>query len=105
MHGFLLAHPALTSKEDLTMMALLHYGLYSVTNSRRRIGPLHEAEAFDAVQQGAMEGAKGHPNATKVWDTRWHRVRANRPIPPTPLLQLDKKTRQLRTLAMDRRLA
>jgi hypothetical protein len=98
LHGFLLAHPSLKCKEDLTMVALLHYGLYMVTNRSRGQGPLSPIEAFDAVNQAAMEGAKGHKNSTKTWDSRWQRAAPKHDLPTMPLSQLDSKIRRLQGL-------
>ena len=71
LHAFLLVYPAIDCEEDLLIMGLLHYGVYTLTNSRRR-RPGHGAgeSAFDAVAQSIMEGAKGHPRAMRMLANR-----------------------------------
>ena len=48
-HGFLLAHPGITTLEYLTMLGLLHYGNYSITNYRRHNGADSNPDAFEAI--------------------------------------------------------
>ena len=67
LQAFLLVHPQIGWKEDLVMLGLLHYAIYSVTNARRQKHTERRLEtAFAAVAQRIMEGAKGHGKASAV---------------------------------------
>ena len=99
-HGFLLAHPGITTREDLTMLGLLHYGIYSITNYRRRNGANSNADAYEAISQSIIEGVKGHAGAMRALDSRWQQNSISHALPPIPLLQMQPKTIRLRKLGV-----
>ena len=79
---------ASATKEELAMLSLLHYGIYTITNRRRQNGSGDLGDAFEAVAQCVKEGAKGHSFAQRTLDGRWNARNISHAIPDVPLLQL-----------------
>ena len=98
--SFLLVNPNINSTGVLTLIALLVYAVYIVTNKQRQIGrPLGEA-AFEAIAQAIRQGARGHSGATRTLDWRWHNPSPDTSaIPAAPLLPYSASTTRWRTLA------
>ena len=72
LHSFMVCNPHTTSDADLTATALLVYSVYRMTNCQR-FQPMLTAleDIISAMKQFAREGAKGHPNARTIIDSRW----------------------------------
>lgn len=70
------------------MLGLLHYGLDTVTNIRRRSRVHDQSASFDAIVQSIIEGSKGHVFAMRTLDERWSSDRQSHDIPAVPLVQL-----------------
>ena len=87
LHAFLLVHPSIESKEDLAALGLLQYGIYSITNGRRKQAGNYIGDAFDAVAQSIVEGAKGHSKAMNTLTIRWSRRMHLTELPPIRLVQ------------------
>ena len=84
LHTFALVNPNISGKETLTVIGLLIYGMYSVTNKLRHSGGCSGAVAFDALMQGIREGARGHHGACRTLVGRWEAELVATPIPPQP---------------------
>ena len=98
LHAFLLVHPSIKSKEDLAALGLLQYVMYSITNGRCKQAGNYIGDAFDAVPQSIMEGAKGHPKAMNTLAHRWTREGQFTQLPPTRLVQWHDSLCRLRAL-------
>ena len=99
-HGFLLAHLGITTREDLTMLGLLHYGIHSITNYRRRNGANSNADAYEAISQNIIEGVKVHAGAMRALDSRWQQHSISHALPPIPPLHMQPKTIRFRNLGL-----
>ena len=84
IHTFTLCNPSVTTREDLTLTALLIYAVYRGTNFFRHHRAHQPEEVFNALRQWLREGALRHPFATRVLDGVWKQSRSCTPIPPIP---------------------
>ena len=85
LHTLLLCNIHTTTNDQLTSTALLTYALYNTTNHYRHNPPNNSHQAYDAISQALIEGAKHHPGASSTLDNRWNPERTSKPIPPIPL--------------------
>ena len=84
LHSGLLCNANIQTTDQLTAIALLIYGLYNTTNHLRHNPGTPATQITDMLAQHIREGAKHHPQATGVLDSRWNRDRQSRPLPPIP---------------------
>jgi len=84
LHSGLLCNANIQTKDQLTSVALLIYGLYSTTNRIRHTSGILASQVPDMLVQYIREGAKHHPNASAVLDNRWNRERKTQPLPHIP---------------------
>ena len=100
LDSFLLVNPSITSKEVLTLVALLIYGVYDITNKQRQLGRSLGEAAFEAIAQAVRQGARGHAGAINTLDSRWHNPPPSTSvIPAAPLLPYSAGISRWRTLA------
>jgi hypothetical protein len=72
LHTFVCCNPHVKTDADITAAALLVYAVYRATNYQRFQTPLtNPSDIIDAMKQWTREGARGHPAAMRVLDTRW----------------------------------
>ena len=72
LHTFVCCNPNVKTDADITAAALLVYAVYRATNYQRFQTPLtNPSDIIDAMKQWTREGARGHPAAMRVLDTRW----------------------------------
>jgi len=102
LHTCLLVNPAIDTKETLVVVALLVYGVYSLTNNLRKRGGLTDATAFEALAQSVREGARGHVLATKILDGRWSAHATLTSLPPIPAAPFGEDVQRMRLLACTR---
>ncbi|CAK0822989.1 unnamed protein product [Prorocentrum cordatum] len=68
IHSFLLCNVNIRTREELTSIALLIYGIYNATNHYRHNAFSHGTDVNHAVAQWMREGAKRHRNAMATLD-------------------------------------
>jgi len=84
LHTFTLNNPHITTTQELTMVSLLIYTIYTATNHLRHTTFPPGACIQDALAQWAREGAKGHRNASTVMDNLRNPHQVTTPLPPIP---------------------
>ena len=102
MHAFTLCSWDIKSKEDLCMLGLLIYAVYSCTNNRRH-QPEHNRDAVEELMQYVREGAKGHKAACQMLRGRYTEERTHTSIDATTLLPYKKDAQRLRDCRLPRR--
>ena len=102
LHTFMLVHPLIDSKEILTVVALLIYGVYTTFNNIKHSGPHRKEVVYDAVAQAIREGARGHRHSRIVLNSRWSPTVTHTPLPTLPLHSFDQRTIRLRNLRSER---
>ncbi len=94
LHSFVLVHPCISTKDELTSLALLIYSVYNVTN-RIRNGGCPPGSQYDALVQMCREGAMGSELAMSTLRNRWTNPPRER-LPPPDLLPWTKSTAKTR---------
>ena len=85
LHSGLLCNANIRTMDQLTSVALLNYALYNTTNYLRVHAGTPSDHIPDMLAQHIREGAKHHPNATLVLDSRWNKYRKSQVLPPIPI--------------------
>ena len=98
IHTFVLVNPKIGTHQKLCLVALVTYGIYSVSNRLRSTGPCSSEQAIDAVMQAIREGVRGHAGATKTLDDCWRRRETTKPLPTPPLHPFEKSLLKYRMM-------
>ena len=102
LHTTLMVNPLIDSTETLTTVALMVYGIYTITNKLRAQGASRGEVAFDALAQAVKEGARGHRAASKVLCKRWQTgPTASTELPRPPLTPFREQITKLRRLSSE----
>ena len=84
IHTFLLCSPFIDTEEALANVALAVYAVYTVTNRFRHHAPSPGTDAYEALVQATVEGARHHARAPRLLDSNWCPGRTTTPLAPIP---------------------
>ena len=96
--GLTLAHPEIKDQETLVTIALLTYGIYKVTNARRKDNTIPTTDSMRAILQAVHYGVRGHTVSTKIFDNRWADNTRNKDLPVRDHIPWDPMTTRMRTI-------